>query len=87
MITRDNHSTTGQPSVAYRQPDAPLEDDDFLRSTYQVLLRAQQPNAAAIHALQGAHRRLQLAHSDHLASRAAAAVQQPFHRSSDHPHA
>lgn len=75
MITRDNHSTTGQPSVAYRQPDAPLEDDDFLRSTYQVLLRAQQPNAAAIHAafdaLQAAHRRLQLAHSDHLASRAA----------------
>lgn len=46
-----------------------LADYDFLRSTYEILLRAPVPNYAAINAafqaLEAAHERLRVAH-EHL---------------------
>ena len=48
------------------RPTVALADYDFLRSTYEVLLRAPVPNYAAINAafqsLEAAHARLQAAH-------------------------
>ena len=48
------------------RPTVALADYDFLRSTYEILLRAPVPNLSAIQAafeaLAGAHERLQRAH-------------------------
>ena len=48
------------------RPTVALADYDFLRSTYEILLRAPVPNYLAIHAafqaLEAAHERLQAAH-------------------------
>lgn len=48
------------------RPTVALADYDFLRSTYDILVRAPVPNGAAIQAafeaLDAAHRRLTLAH-------------------------
>ena len=49
----------------HTRPTVALADYDFLRSTYEILLRAPVPNDAAIHAafqaLEAAHERLQAA--------------------------
>ena len=48
------------------RPTVALADYDFLRSTYEILLRAPVPNYPAINAafqaLEAAHERLQAAH-------------------------
>jgi hypothetical protein len=48
------------------RPTVALADYDFLRSTYEMLLRAPVPNYSAINAafqaLEAAHERLQAAH-------------------------
>jgi hypothetical protein len=48
------------------RPTVALEDYDFLRSTYELLMRAPVPNRAAIDkafaALDAAHERLKAAH-------------------------
>lgn len=48
------------------RPTVALADYDFLRSTYDILVRAPVPNGAAINAafeaLDAAHKRLTLAH-------------------------
>ena len=50
----------------HTRPTVALADYDFLRSTYEILLRAPVPNHPAIHAafqaLEAAHERLQAAH-------------------------
>ena len=50
----------------YTRPTVALADYDFLRSTYEMLLRAPVPNYLAINAafqaLEAAHERLQAAH-------------------------
>lgn len=57
-----------QPHFATRhtRPTVALADYDFLRSTYEILLRAPVPNLnaiqAAFEALAGTHERLQRAH-------------------------
>ena len=52
--------------TSYTRPTAALADYDFLRATYDVLLRAPVPNQAAIdaafEALDAAHARLRAAH-------------------------
>ena len=52
----------------HTRPSAALADYDFLRSTYEILLRAPSPNHlaidAAFQALEAAHERLQTAHRD-----------------------
>lgn len=49
------------------RPTVAMEDYDFLRSTYEMLLRAPVPNYSAINnafeALEAAHTRLQAAHA------------------------
>lgn len=50
----------------YPRPTVALADYDFLRSTYEMLLRAPVPNYSAINnafeALEAAHARLKAAH-------------------------
>ena len=62
--------TYGNPS--YPRPTVALADYDFLRSTYEMLLRAPVPNHAAINAafesLEAAHARLRAAHANLRAS-------------------
>lgn len=62
------HSTS-----PYPRPTVAMEDYDFLRSTYEMLLRAPVPNYAAINnafeALEAAHVRLQAAHAHFRATR------------------
>lgn len=73
------HISTGS---FHQRPSVALADYDFLRSTYEVLLRApvQNPSAinAAFEALEAAHERLRAAHQHLretlLTSKAAAAV-------------
>jgi hypothetical protein len=52
--------------IMHTRPTVALADYDFLRSTYEILLRAPVPNYTAINAafeaLEGAHERLQRAH-------------------------
>ena len=52
--------------TSYMRPTVALADYDFLRATYDVLLRAPVPNqaaiAAAFEALDAAHARLRTAH-------------------------
>ena len=52
--------------TCYTRPTVALADCDFLRATYDVLLRAPVPNQAAIdaafEALDAAHARLRAAH-------------------------
>lgn len=52
--------------TVHLQPSTALADYDFLRSTYELLLRSPQPNVAAINAafdaLDAAHGRLKSAH-------------------------
>ena len=54
------------PATMYPRPSVALADYDFLRSTYEMLLRAPVPNHAAINAafqaLEAAHERLRVAH-------------------------
>ena len=56
--------TPGQ--TVFQRPTVALEDYDFLRSTYEILARAPNPNraaiAAAFEALDAAHQRLKIAH-------------------------
>ncbi|MBC7610274.1 MAG: hypothetical protein H7228_12020 [Polaromonas sp.] len=56
-------------ATMYPRPTVALADYDFLRSTYEMLLRAPVPNYAAINAafesLEAAHERLRAAH-EHL---------------------
>ena len=58
---------------SHPRPTVALADYDFLRSTYEMLLRAPVPNEAAIHAafqsLDAAHARLRAAHDQLRASR------------------
>lgn len=53
---------------SYPRPTVALADYDFLRSTYEMLLRAPVPNHAAIDAafrsLEAAHDRLRTAHDN-----------------------
>ncbi len=53
--------------TSYVRPTSALADYDFLRATYDMLLRAPVPNAAAIDAafdaLDAAHERLKAAHA------------------------
>ncbi len=59
-------------ATMYPRPTVALADYDFLRSTYEILLRAPVPNYAAINAafqaLEAAHERLRAAH-EHLRNR------------------
>ena len=52
--------------TASLRPTVALADYDFLRSTYEILLRAPVPNPSAINAafeaLDAAHQRLKAAH-------------------------
>lgn len=54
------------PATMNLRPAVALADYDFLRSTYEVLLRAPVPNpraiSAAFEALEAAHQRLKGAH-------------------------
>lgn len=54
------------PASVHIRPTVALADYDFLRSTYEILLRAPKPNypaiSAAFQALDAAHDRLQVAH-------------------------
>ena len=54
------------PATTNLRPTVALADYDFLRSTYEVLLRAPVPNPPAINAafeaLDAAHQRLKAAH-------------------------
>lgn len=54
------------PASMHIRPTVALADYDFLRSTYEILLRAPIPNYPAINAafeaLDAAHNRLQAAH-------------------------
>ena len=54
------------PASMHIRPTAALADYDFLRSTYEILLRSPTPNYPAINAafqaLDAAHERLQAAH-------------------------
>ncbi|RYX96874.1 MAG: hypothetical protein EOO28_06345 [Comamonadaceae bacterium] len=60
------------PLTSYPRPTVALADYDFLRSTYEMLLRAPVPNHAAINAafesLEAAHLRLRVAHANLRAS-------------------
>lgn len=51
----------------FQRPTVALADYDFLRSTYEILLRAPVPNHSAINAafeaLEAAHERLRAAHA------------------------
>ena len=55
-----------QAATMYPRPTVALADYDFLRSTYEILLRAPVQNLAAINAafqaLEAAHERLRAAH-------------------------
>ncbi|RYG07748.1 MAG: hypothetical protein EON92_17870 [Burkholderiales bacterium] len=55
-----------QTALSSPRPTVALADYDFLRSTYEMLLRAPVPNHDAIHAafqsLDAAHARLRAAH-------------------------
>ncbi|MES2946134.1 MAG: hypothetical protein V4772_24965 [Pseudomonadota bacterium] len=61
------------PGTFYQRPTVALADYDFLRSTYEILLRAPVPNPSAINAafeaLEAAHERLRAAHAHLLDSR------------------
>ncbi|RYG34377.1 MAG: hypothetical protein EON93_08160 [Burkholderiales bacterium] len=58
--------TAFNPSVRITLPPTELGDYDFLRATYEALLRASSPDAAAIDAafdaLDAAHERFRAAH-------------------------
>ena len=58
--------TAFQSSVRHSFPPPELADYDFLRATYEALLRARDPDPAAIDAafdaLDAAHQRLRVAH-------------------------